>query len=113
MARIRGSAPDSGSHPAAKRAGTRARDRQPGHPESGNGSVPKKTLLEKPGSAPDSVLASRKEDPDFMENDPKKQPVMAEIERLTAEADQLPEGEQRRQLVAQIADLNVEYQTED
>jgi hypothetical protein len=48
-----------------------------------------------------------------MDHDPKKQRIMAEIERLTAEADQLPEGEQRRQLVGQIADLNVEYQAKD
>lgn len=48
-----------------------------------------------------------------MGSDPKKQQIMAEIERLTAQADQLPEGDQRQQLVAQIADLNVEYQAED
>jgi hypothetical protein len=38
---------------------------------------------------------------------------MADLERLTAEADQLPEGDQRQQLVAQIANLNVEYQAEE
>jgi outer membrane murein-binding lipoprotein Lpp len=48
-----------------------------------------------------------------MANDSKKQQVMAEIERLTAQVDQLPEGDQRQQLVAQIANLNVEYQAED
>ena len=46
-------------------------------------------------------------------NDSKKQQIMADLERLTAEADQLPEGDQRQQLVAQIAKLNVEYQAED
>ncbi len=48
-----------------------------------------------------------------MANDSKKQQIMADLERLTAEADQLPEGDQRRKLVDQIADLNVEYQAED
>ncbi len=48
-----------------------------------------------------------------MDHDAKKHQIMAEIERLTAEADQLPEGEQRRHLVGQIAELNVEYQAED
>jgi hypothetical protein len=48
-----------------------------------------------------------------MANDSKKQQIMADLERLTTEADQLPEGEQRRQLVDQIAKLNVEYQAED
>jgi hypothetical protein len=48
-----------------------------------------------------------------MASDSKKQQVMAEIERLTAQADQLPEGGQRQQIVAHIADLNVEYQAED
>jgi hypothetical protein len=48
-----------------------------------------------------------------MASDSKKQQVMAEIERLTAQADQLPEGEERQQLVHQIARLNVEYQAED
>jgi len=48
-----------------------------------------------------------------MANDSKKQQIMADLERLTAEADQLPEGDQRQQLVAQIAKLNVEYQAED
>lgn len=48
-----------------------------------------------------------------MASDSKKQQIMADLERLTAEADQLPEGEQRRQLVDQIAKLNVEYQAED
>jgi hypothetical protein len=48
-----------------------------------------------------------------MASDSKKQQIMADLERLTAEADQLPEGDQRQQLVAQIAKLNVEYQAED
>jgi hypothetical protein len=48
-----------------------------------------------------------------MASDSKKQQIMADLERLTAEADQLPEGDQRQQLVAQIANLNVEYQAED
>lgn len=48
-----------------------------------------------------------------MASDSKKQQIMADLERLTAEADRLPEGEQRQQLVAQIAKLNVEYQAED
>jgi hypothetical protein len=48
-----------------------------------------------------------------MANDSKKQQIRADLERLTAEADQLPEGEQRRQLVDQIAKLNIEYQAGD
>jgi hypothetical protein len=48
-----------------------------------------------------------------MASDSKKQQIMADLERLTAEADQLPEGDQRQQLVAKIAKLNVEYQAED
>jgi len=48
-----------------------------------------------------------------MASDFNKQQLLAEIERLSAQADQLPEGEERQQLVAQIADLNVEYQAED
>jgi hypothetical protein len=48
-----------------------------------------------------------------MPNDSEKQQIMADLERLTAEADQLPEGDQRQQLVAKIAKLNVEYQAED
>ena len=48
-----------------------------------------------------------------MANDSQKQQIMADLERLTAEADQLPEGDQRQQLAAQIAKLNVEYQAED
>jgi hypothetical protein len=48
-----------------------------------------------------------------MANDSEKQQIMADLERLTAEADQLPEGDQRQQLVAMIAKLNVEYQAED
>jgi hypothetical protein len=48
-----------------------------------------------------------------MANDSEKQQIMADLERLTAEADQLPEGDQRQQLVAKIAKLNVEYQAED
>jgi hypothetical protein len=48
-----------------------------------------------------------------MANDSKKQQIMADLERLTAEADQLPEGKQLQQLVAQIAKLNVDYQAED
>ena len=50
---------------------------------------------------------------DPMASDSKKQQIMADLERLTAEADQLPEGDQRQQLVAKIAKLNVEYQAED
>jgi hypothetical protein len=42
-----------------------------------------------------------------------KKQIKAEIERLTALADRLPEGERRQKLVARIADLNVEYQAED
>lgn len=41
-----------------------------------------------------------------MANDSKKQRIMADLECLTAEADQLPESEQRQQLVAKIAKLN-------
>ncbi len=48
-----------------------------------------------------------------MASNSKKQQIMADLERLTAEADQLPEGDQRQQLVTQIANLNVEYQAED
>ncbi len=35
-----------------------------------------------------------------------KQELLAKIDRLASEADQLPEGEQRQQLVKQIAALN-------
>jgi hypothetical protein len=42
-----------------------------------------------------------------------KKQIKAEIERLTALADRLPEGERRQKLVARMADLNVEYQAED
>jgi hypothetical protein len=45
--------------------------------------------------------------------DKSKKQIAAEIERLTALADRLPEGERRQKLVARIADLNVEYQAED
>jgi hypothetical protein len=47
-----------------------------------------------------------------MASDSKKQQIIADLECLIAEADQLPEGEQRQQLVAQIAKLNVDYQAE-
>ncbi|MGA2606010.1 MAG: hypothetical protein ABSH01_00980 [Terriglobia bacterium] len=40
----------------------------------------------------------------------KTQQTMAQIETLSAQADQLPEGEQRRQLIDQIAKLNGDYQ---
>jgi hypothetical protein len=48
-----------------------------------------------------------------MASNSKKQKVMAEIERLTAQADELPEGEERQQIVAQIAVHNAEYQADD
>lgn len=41
-----------------------------------------------------------------------KKQIAAEIERLTALADRLPEGERRKQLVDRIAALNVERQAE-
>jgi hypothetical protein len=37
----------------------------------------------------------------------------AKAETLGTEADHTPKGERRSQLVAQIADLNIEYQAED
>lgn len=40
----------------------------------------------------------------------KTQQTMAKIETLSAQADQLPEGEQRRQFIDQIAKLNGDYQ---
>ncbi len=42
-----------------------------------------------------------------------KDKILAEIETLNTEADQLPDGEARRDLVDRIADLSVEYQAED
>ncbi|MGD0521013.1 MAG: hypothetical protein ABSA48_07130 [Terracidiphilus sp.] len=44
---------------------------------------------------------------------PQERHIKAEIERLAAEADELPEGDHRQELVDQIADLNVELQAED
>ncbi|MGO9271332.1 MAG: hypothetical protein ACLQOO_13920 [Terriglobia bacterium] len=43
----------------------------------------------------------------------KAQQTMAQIETLSAEADQIPDGDERRQLIDQIAKLNVEYQSGD
>ncbi|MGP8250985.1 MAG: hypothetical protein ACLQHF_03060 [Terracidiphilus sp.] len=43
-------------------------------------------------------------------DDPRKRRIRAEIERLVAEADKLPEGGRRRELVDRIAVLNIEYQ---
>jgi hypothetical protein len=45
--------------------------------------------------------------------DKSKKQIKAEIERRTALADRLPEGERRQKLVDQIAELNVEYQAEN
>lgn len=42
-----------------------------------------------------------------------KDKILAEIETLTAEADQFPDGDTRRALVDRIAKLTVEYQAED
>jgi hypothetical protein len=73
----------------------------------------KKISPRNPDFRPDPVLHLQKGGMRPMANDSKKQQIMADLERLTTEADQLPEGEQRQQLVAQIAKLNVEYQAED
>lgn len=35
-----------------------------------------------------------------------KEQLLAKLDQLTAEADQLPEGDQRQQLIKQIAALN-------
>jgi hypothetical protein len=43
-----------------------------------------------------------------------KAQLLAEIEALSAQADQLPAGDPRREeLVARIAKMNVDYQAED
>lgn len=42
-----------------------------------------------------------------------KDKILAEIETLNTEADQLPDGDARRDLVTRIAKLSVEYQAED
>lgn len=39
--------------------------------------------------------------------------LLAEIETLNTEADQLPDGDRRTQIVDRIAKLSVEYQAED
>jgi hypothetical protein len=42
-----------------------------------------------------------------------KEELLAKIQQLASEADKLPDGKQRRQLVDEIAALNVAYQVED
>jgi hypothetical protein len=46
-------------------------------------------------------------------NHTKEQQIMAQIEALCAKADQLPDGDERRNLIDEIAELNVEYQSGD
>jgi hypothetical protein len=46
-------------------------------------------------------------------NYPKYRRIRAEIERLAAEADELPEGEARKKIVDQIAILNIDIQALD
>ncbi len=46
-------------------------------------------------------------------DNPQKRRVRAEIERLVAEADKLPDGKLRQELVDQIANLNIEIQAKD
>ncbi len=43
----------------------------------------------------------------------KAQQIMAQIEALCAKADELPDGDERRNLIDKIAELNVEYQSGD